>query len=147
MVVDAERPGVMPSAIPRRRALAVLAAVPLVLLAAESGRGPIARNESPDTQLTIEAGEVAQGREIIRDLGCSACHTIPGVPGPYGQIGPSLDGFASRRYIGGVLPNTSDNLLRWLQDPPAISPQTVMPNIGISEAEARDIAAYLGSLE
>jgi cytochrome c1 len=41
------------------------------------------------------------------------------------------------------LPNTPDNLVRWLRDPQAVSPQTIMPDLGLGEPQARDIAAYL----
>jgi hypothetical protein len=49
-------------------------------------------------------------------------------------------------YIGGVLPNTPENMLRWLQNPPAMDPLTAMPNMGVTEADARDMAGYLYTL-
>jgi cytochrome c1 len=49
-------------------------------------------------------------------------------------------------YIAGQLPNTPDNLVKWIEDPPAIEPKTAMPKLGLSEAQARDIASYLYTL-
>jgi cytochrome c len=45
-----------------------------------------------------------------------------------------------------VLTNTPDNLIEWIQNPPGIDPRTATPNLGIDEAAARDIAAYLYTL-
>jgi cytochrome c len=60
-----------------------------------------------------------------------------------GDIGPSLDGWSRRSTIAGVLANTSDELQLWLRSPQTIKPGDAMPDIGLSEADARDIAAYL----
>jgi cytochrome c1 len=61
-------------------------------------------------------------------------------------VGPSLDGVASRNYLGGVLPNEPQNLMRWIMDPQAHNPRTVMPKVVESEEDARDVAAYLYTL-
>lgn len=66
--------------------------------------------------------------------------------GASGTVGPPLGGIASRSYIGGVLPNEPRNMLRWLQDPPAVDSMTAMPNVGLNAAQARDVAAYLYTL-
>ncbi|GGG23948.1 hypothetical protein GCM10010964_10150 [Caldovatus sediminis] len=79
-------------------------------------------------------------------LGCGACHRIPGVRNARAMVGPPLDAFAQRGYVAGVLPNRPANLLAWLRNPPAINPMTAMPDLGLTEAEARDIAAYLYTL-
>jgi len=78
--------------------------------------------------------------------GCAGCHTIPGVRGPEGLVGPPLADVGRRVYIAGVVTNTPENMVRWIVDPPSIDPQTAMPVTGISVAEARDVAAYLYSL-
>ncbi len=88
-----------------------------------------------------------RGKELIADYGCIACHSVPGVSGPATQVGPPLDKMALRAYLAGLLPNTPGNLVRWLLDPPAVDPRTVMPNMELSEAEARDIAAYLYTID
>ena len=86
------------------------------------------------------------GREKIAYYGCASCHTIPGIDGADGLVGPSLQHLANRPYIGGVIENTPSNLTRWIQDPPAIDAQTAMPNVRVSESDARAIAAYLYTL-
>jgi putative membrane protein len=88
----------------------------------------------------LTGGDPDRGRTAIRQRGCPSCHTIPGIPGANGLVGPPLAGIASRVYIAGVLPNRPENMLRWLQNPPAVDEHTAMPNMGIGEAEARDIA-------
>jgi len=86
---------------------------------------------------------VNHGRELIAQYGCGSCHSIPGIPGADSMAGPPLMNFYQRIYIAGRLPNTSDNLIQWIQNPQDIEPGTAMPDLGITEAEAQDIAAYL----
>lgn len=93
------------------------------------------------------AGDAERGREAIAQRGCVACHVVPGIAGPLGNVGPPLYGIGRRGYIAGVLPNTLANMERWLRDPPAISPRTAMPAMGIQADEARDMAAYLARLK
>ena len=95
---------------------------------------------------TMTGGDPRIGRDIIARVGCGACHTIPGVAGANGLVGPPLTGIASRSYIGGVMPNTPENMMKWVLDPQAHSPKTAMPKLGLSDQEARDIAAYLYTL-
>jgi cytochrome c2 len=92
---------------------------------------------------SVSESSVANGRRLIASYGCGACHTIPGVPGADAMVAPPLNRFYERSYISGEIPNTWDNLIEYLRDPQKIEPGTVMPNLGISEDEARDIAAYL----
>ena len=54
--------------------------------------------------------------------------------------------FARRAYIAGQLPNDPENLVRWIQDPQGVEPGTAMPNLGVTAAVARDMAAYLYTL-
>ena len=94
----------------------------------------------------LTGGNPHAGREKARDYGCGTCHTIPGVPGAAALVGPPLGGIAGRMYIAGVLTNTPDHMVRWIMDPPAVDSATAMPNVGVSERDARDIAAYLYTL-
>jgi len=82
----------------------------------------------------------------ITQFGCAACHTIPGIKGAKGNIGPPLIRFGDRTYVAGMLRNTPPNLVRWIREPQAVVPGNAMPNMGVSEADARDIAAYLYTL-
>ena len=96
--------------------------------------------------VTTGGGNAAAGRDAIRKYGCYACHTIDGVAGAHGLVGPPLDGLATREYIAGELPNTAANLMRWIQHPHAVEPHTAMPEMNVSEQDSRDIAAYLYTL-
>jgi cytochrome c len=88
-------------------------------------------------------GNPQQGRQLIVTYGCGACHTVPGVRRADGLVGPRLADLRRRTYIAGVVPNTPENLVRWIEQPQAFSPRTAMPDVGASAAEARDITAYL----
>ncbi|HET7888343.1 MAG TPA: c-type cytochrome [Bradyrhizobium sp.] len=91
----------------------------------------------------ITGGEPRRAPAIMRQYGCGGCHTIAGIPGADGQVGPPLSGLINRVYVGGVAFNSPDNLIQWIVEPRTLSPRTAMPDTGISEAEARDVAAYL----
>lgn len=91
----------------------------------------------------VAGGDARDAPGLIDAYGCGACHTISGIADADGEVGPSLAGFASRRTIAGMLPNTPANLVRWIWHPQAVEPGTVMPDLGLSERDARDIAAYL----
>ncbi|CAP43555.1 c-type cytochrome [Bordetella petrii] len=121
-----------------------LAALALALL---TGCGePAEPLAAPARGDALPGADAGRGRERIAEYGCVSCHAIPGVRGPGARVGPPLRHLASRAYLAGVLPNTPANLVRWLRDPPAIAPRTAMPDMGLSEADARDIAAYLLTL-
>jgi cytochrome c2 len=78
---------------------------------------------------------------------CSSCHVIPGVPGAFGDIGPSLKGVARRPLIAGKLANNPANMVHWLMHPQQVSPGTAMPELGLTSDQAGKIAAYLGTLD
>jgi cytochrome c len=101
------------------------------------------RQQSENVARAMTGGDSGRAPEVIRRYGCSGCHTISGIPGGDGQVGGSLDGIRQRVYIGGVTTNTPDNLVRWIVSPQDFSPRTAMPATGISEQEARDVAAFL----
>jgi len=83
----------------------------------------------------------------MTEYGCTACHTIPGVTDADATVGPSLAGWAKRNSIAGHFPNTPENLIPWLQEPQKMAPGTIMPNMGVTEATARDMSAYLYTLD
>ncbi len=97
------------------------------------------------TQLT-NGGDAHQGKTEIRKYGCNTCHTISGVPGAQGLIGPPLDGIGQRYYLAGELTNSPDNLMLWIRHPHQVEPHTLMPEMGVTEQDSRDIAAYLYTL-
>jgi cytochrome c len=119
------------------------AALTAVLLAAAASAGCRPGGLPAERAARLTGGSPAHGAQLIRGFGCGACHTIPGIPGAQGQVGPPLAGLVGRAYIGGVLTNTVPHLVRWLMDPRAVDSLTAMPALGLTEAEARDISAYL----
>jgi len=92
-------------------------------------------------------GDPVVGKQTIKQAGCTACHTIPGIRDAHASVGPPLNQIANRTYIGGVLKNTPDNMIKWLLNPPAHAPKTAMPDLHLTEAQARDVAAYLYTLK
>jgi cytochrome c oxidase subunit II len=95
------------------------------------------------------AGDPVVGTMLIQQKGCGACHTIPGIPGANGTIGPNLGGVASRNPIaGGAVPNTGPaDLKAWIMNPPGLKPGTIMPNLGLTDQEATNIVAFLETLK
>jgi cytochrome c oxidase subunit II len=104
---------------------------------------------APAAPVAGGGGDPTLGAQLIQQKGCPACHTIPGIPGANGSIGPNLGGVASRTTIaGGAVPNKGpDDLKRWIMDPPALKPGTIMPNLALSDQEATNIVAYLETLK
>jgi cytochrome c len=92
------------------------------------------------------AGDPSRAPTLLRNYGCRSCHVIPGVVGTDVVVGPPLAGIASRSYIAGVLPNTPDNMLQWIQNPRGVDSLTAMPNVGVTPSDARHIASYLYTL-
>jgi mono/diheme cytochrome c family protein len=88
-------------------------------------------------------GDAGRGKRILAQYACQSCHRIPGVTGSEVDVGRPLEQLAKRRVIAGSLPNTQDNLMRWIRNPQAIDPDAAMPNMGVSERDALDISAYL----
>ena len=131
------------------RGVVLLASLPLLILAGIVAAVSllVPRELDPARELmAFTGGDPARGKEMTRQKGCPTCHIIPGIAEAKGLVGPPLGHFASRIYVGGVVPNTPDNLVAWIMDPPKIHPLSAMPATGVSEAEARDIAAYLYTL-
>jgi cytochrome c len=104
------------------------------------------RNHERDAE-RLTGGRVALGRDAVQRYGCATCHTMPGVRGADALVGPPLTRMGARVYVAGELPNTPANMMRWLQDPRGVSPNTAMPDTGVTAEDARDIAAYLFSLQ
>jgi len=94
----------------------------------------------------VDGGLADRGPRLMARYQCGSCHTIPDVPAARAGAGPPLDGFGRRSFIAGQVPNLPPHLVRWLQDPQALVPGTGMPDLGVTEADARDMAAYLLTL-
>lgn len=91
-------------------------------------------------------GDAGRGEFAINQYLCVTCHRIPGIVGPNAPVGPPLAGIGTRAFIAGVLPNTRETMIAWLRSPRSFRPQGAMPNLGVTEQDAADIAAYLATL-
>ena len=95
----------------------------------------------------VEGGDPARGPAAVGRYGCTSCHAIPGIArAADAEVGPPLDRYGHRVYIAGRLPNTPENLTAWLRTPQRYEPGGAMPNLNVTERDARDIAAYLYTL-
>jgi cytochrome c len=102
------------------------------------------KDETTARQMT--GGDPEKGRGLVRSYGCGACHEVPGVSGATGLVGPPLGNIADRIYLAGQLPNTPDNMMRWIREPQQVESGTAMPNLNVTSNDARDIAAFLYTL-
>ncbi|MBA3421848.1 MAG: c-type cytochrome [Thermoleophilaceae bacterium] len=114
------------------------AAVVAACLAGAGLLGGCGGGSDPATKASAE-----RGHDLIVKNGCGSCHRIGGVERANGDVGPSLEKFQANPRIAGRLPNNPDEVVRWLLNPQAIDPTTVMPNLGLTPEQARDIANYL----
>lgn len=80
---------------------------------------------------------------MFRQYACDNCHIIGGMVGPKTHVGPSLEKWRERKYIAGVLPNTHENLVRWIVAPQDVSAHTMMPDLDVLEVHAQYMARYL----
>ena len=132
--------GARPFTRPRRRAAAWRA----VALCATVAAAGLTGCQEAEGQL-VPGGNARNGAVALAVVGCGACHTIRGVTGAYGMVGPPLTGVGNRSIIAGEIANTPENMMRWIMDPQAIEPNTAMPNLQVPEQMARDMVAYLYS--
>ena len=102
--------------------------------------------DDASTARALTGGDPARGQRAIRHYGCGTCHVIPGVGGATSHVGPSLAGVGSRLYLAGRVANTPDHLIAWIRHPQAVEPGNVMPEMAVTEDDARDIAAFLYTL-
>lgn len=119
---------------PRRNGALLLA---VLSLAACNGSNPAA---------VASIGDANRGKQLIIQEGCGACHTIPGIASAQGLAAPPLVKMGDRTTLAGVLANTPDNMVKWLENPQAIVPNNAMPNVGLNDRDAHDITAYLYSI-
>lgn len=107
-----------------------------------------ARSTPPAAGATLAPiGDVVRGRVAIYQYVCTACHHIPGTErAGSAPVGPPLEAIGTRAVLAGVLPNTPENMVRWLREPREVNPRSAMPDLGLTDRDARDIAAYLYTL-
>lgn len=124
--------------------LAILVFVVTMIVSMDTVRAP---RPDDDASTDVEGADPARGARLVDAYGCGSCHVVPGVPRAEGRVGPRLAGIAEQHYIAGALVTSPATLARWIRDPQGVEPGTAMPDLGVSAGEARDIAAYLYTLE
>lgn len=119
----------------------------LVLLALMLSLGSCGdRDAVRQDAVTLTGGDPDKGLSAIGRYGCGSCHDIPGIRSARGAVGPPLGGIAARTYLAGRLPNSPANMMRWIQHPQHVARGTAMPEMGVTEGDARDITAFLYTL-
>lgn len=124
----------------RRWQIAATASLLTVAFSGCSGRRAL------NNQSASVGGYASRGRQIMLTHKCGSCHTIPGIRHANGVVGPPLNGFGRTTYIAGNFPNTPQYLVSWLMSPKSMKPKTAMPDLGLSQQQAKDVAAYLYTL-
>lgn len=94
----------------------------------------------------VPGGDPEAGKELIIAYDCGACHNIPGVEGADGRTAPGLHVWPNRAFVAGRLDNNPENVIRFIKDPQEVRPGIDMPDLGLTEEEARHITAYLFTL-
>lgn len=95
----------------------------------------------------VAGGNADEAPEAFHRYGCTSCHVIPGVRRARGYVGPPLTAWSQRRFIAGESPNRPEVLIQFIRNPQSIRPGSGMPNVGVDERDARNMAAYLYQLK
>ena len=104
------------------------------------------RRHPEPRNIDVSLADAERGRLLVRSYGCGSCHQVPGVPNASGRVGPNLAQLRERTFVAGVLPTSGPSVAAWIRDPQTIRPGSAMPDLNVSERDARDMAAYLLSL-
>ncbi len=100
---------------------------------------------TPAVAATAPSGpDTTAGAKLFLTKGCTGCHALNAVKFSRNLLGPNLSNVGARKYIAaGTLRNTDENLARWIHNPQAIKHGVLMLNLGLTDDEARTVAAYL----
>lgn len=123
------------------RALRAFAAT--LLIGASAGAFGCGRTEAVEGVRQLTGGDPSRGAAAIGRYGCGGCHEIPGIRNARATVGPPLTGIARRTYLAGRLANSPAAMMQWIQHPQKIEPGNAMPEMRVTEEDARDITAYL----
>jgi cytochrome c oxidase subunit 2 len=100
-----------------------------------------------DRQLQPATGSPDDPRLRTFMARCAACHTIRGTPAG-GILGPDLSHFGDRETIAsGLMPNTPQNLAKWINNTQTIKPGVKMPELGMLASEIDGVTSYLEGLK
>ena len=134
----------MPRSISTKLFFAILASV--LVVAGLVGTGWKYRHDRYRMRVHAEAitgGDSLRGEAMFIQYGCGSCHALQDVRNATGNVGPPLDGIATRMIIAGKLANNPSNMERWIRDPQHAAPGTAMPDLHVGDKDARDITAFI----
>ena len=97
----------------------------------------------PAAAPVLAGADADRGRLLLAQYQCGSCHAIPDVPASRGTTAPPLERFGGRSYIAGHVANEPAARVPWIVEPQSLLPGTKMPSMGVTPADARDMAAYL----
>jgi cytochrome c oxidase subunit II len=99
-------------------------------------------------QQTFESSNASalKGRRVFESTGCINCHTLRGTVAD-GSFGPDLTHLMRRDTLAaGIIPNTPENLRRWIEDPDSMKQGSLMPAMKLTGAEMDALVTYLETL-
>jgi cytochrome c oxidase subunit 2 len=117
--------------------------------AVQQSAAPAAQAPAPGDSAKPQPGQaqdplVAQGQKLFLMKGCVGCHALVAYNAPKGLLGPNLANVGARTYIAaGTLRNTDENLTHWIRFPQDVKHGVLMPNLGVTEVEAKALVAFL----
>ena len=129
----------------QRSKLVLGIAAAVITVAAAGGvfaYGTARSHERQALAAAVAGGDPSKAADHIQEFGCGGCHTIAGIRGAKGVVGPPLQQIRERVFVGSR-PNTVENLVEWIVNPKSVNSHTPMPITGISPSQARDVVAYL----
>lgn len=99
-----------------------------------------------ETLVAPSAGNTEEGKVLFVTKACSGCHTVEEMPEAQGKVGPDLTHQAGGTQIAGLLPRSDENMRKWLANPPAVKPTTLMPNQNLTDDEIDALIAFLRTM-
>jgi cytochrome c oxidase subunit 2 len=94
----------------------------------------------------VDDPAVKAGRSAFLSQTCVSCHRVRGTPAQ-GSYAPDLTHLMRREtFASGIVPNTPENLRRWIADPQKIKPGCLMPAFGLSDQDRDLIVDYFVTL-
>ena len=93
---------------------------------------------------SVPPGDAARGKKLVETLGCYGCHVNSDPKAEHLDHKNRASHYDHGPDLGNIgAKSTREWIYAWIKDPKAYAPATRMPNLRLSDDEARDIATYL----
>jgi cytochrome c2 len=106
---------------------------------------------APALEEPASVGDASRGRELFSRKGCFLCHDFTGAS--RADVAPEIPPMAPEAFARAITQAPDlrlarervrqDVIVRWIQDPRSVRDDALMPALGVSPDEARDLAAYV----